>query len=156
MQIDRKAPVTAEARSEIAAPAEVVWSVLNDIKGWPRWNPDVSHVVIDDVPRPGVEFRWRAGGAPIRSRIEDVKPNKRLTWTGRMLGIRAVHSWEFKSNCASTEVRTAESFEGVLVRLFPRRMRDMLRKSLGAGLGALKSEAERQAGAMALAEGGHQ
>jgi len=44
------------------------------------------------------------------------------------------------------KVRTEESFQGLIVRLFARRMNNELAIALRQGLGALKSEAERRHG----------
>lgn len=146
MDINPSAPATASAEAFIHAPADLVWSILTGFAGWPRWNPAVTRVQIDGPPKPGTTFRWAAGGAPIVSTIQEVVPEQRLVWTGRMLSIRAVHVWTFEPESDGVRVRTAESFEGLLVRLLASPMQRMLAASLEQGLAALKAEAERQAG----------
>ncbi len=145
MEINQTAPVTATDGTHIDAPVEMTWHILADIENWPQWNPAVSRV---DLATPIVqdsEFRWKADGTTINSRMEEILPPHRLVWSGRTLGIRAVHVWKFETRDGGTYVTTEESFEGLVARLLARPLRKMLSKSLRQGLSALKAEAERQA-----------
>ncbi len=147
MDINRDAPAIASAEAFIDAPPPVVWSVQSDFRAWPEWNPDVSSLDIDGPLVPGTEFKWKSGWTPIRSIIQEVEPERRIVWTGRApLGIRAVHTWMFAPEGEGTRVRTEESFEGPLVRLFSGSMRKMLDGALGKGVAVLKAEAERRSG----------
>ena len=58
-------------------------------------------------------------------------------------GIRARHVGEVKDLDGSTHVKTVESFEGWLARLFPGLIRKMLRQALDGAIGSLKAEFER-------------
>ena len=96
LDINRKAPATASAEAVILAPLNDFWSVLTKIDGRSRWNPDVSRVELRDSLTPGTEFHWKtASGASIVSTLQEVEPERRVAWTGRTLGIRAVHVWTF-------------------------------------------------------------
>jgi hypothetical protein len=146
MKIDSDAPVQAWAAAFIAAPLDLVWRVQADPTDWPRWNPDVQRV---DFPGPlasGTEFRWKAGGVRIVSRLEAVDPPRELGWTGRSLGLRAVHVWRFEEAEGGTRVETEESFSGVPARLFAVMLRRTVASSLDTSLRALREECERQAG----------
>ncbi|MGD2082170.1 MAG: SRPBCC family protein [Chromatiales bacterium] len=147
MDINRDAPVVASAEALIEAPVDLVWSLLIDIDGWPRWNPAVERAALDGPPQAGTAFRWKAGGASIASRLEAVRRPAHLVWTGRTRGIRAVHAWHLRAEEGGTRVRTEESFDGVWLRLLAGPMRRMLASSLEQGLGALKGAAERRAAA---------
>lgn len=57
MDINRNAPATAATESLIHAPLDLVWSVLTDIAGWSRWNPDVAHARLQGPLASGNEFR---------------------------------------------------------------------------------------------------
>lgn len=144
MDIDRDAPVTASAEALIYAPLDVVWTVLTQIEEWSRWNPDIKKVSVRGPLAAGTEFRWKAGGAPIVSVLREVVPRQMLAWTGRSVGIRAVHVWTLSEHQTGVTVRTEESFSGLLVRVFAGPMRKMLAASLERGLVALKLECERQ------------
>jgi hypothetical protein len=144
VNITQVAPVIAAAETDIRTPAALTWRILADVGNWPRWNPSVRRVDFSAPITPGREFRWLADGISIVSRLEELSPFRRLVWSGRAPGIRAVHVWSFKESDTSTCVRTKESFEGLLPRLFAKPLRYLLKRSLQQGLLALKTEAERQ------------
>jgi len=143
MDINRNAPAIASAEALVRASLDVVWSVQTNFAEWSRWNPDVEYVDTEGPLAPGTEFRWKAGGAAITSELQEVEPRRRIVWTGRILGIRAIHVWVFEEQADGVLVRTEESFDGLLVRLFARSMRRMLDSTLSNGLNALKTECER-------------
>lgn len=146
MDINRSAPATASAETLVRAPCSLVWEVLAGIEDWPRWNPDVTRAELRGPFASGTAFRWKAGGLPITSTLEEVVPERRLVWTGRTMSIRAVHVWTFEDHEEGTLVRTEESFEGLIVRLLAGPMQRMLASSLEKGLAALKAECERRVG----------
>ncbi len=148
MDINRNAPATASADTFIDAPPAIVWAVQTDLAGWPAWNPDVHSVDVHGPLVPGTAFHWKTGGLPITSVLQEVELERRIGWTGRApLGIRAVHVWTFESEGSGTRVRTEESFDGLLARLFAGSMRRMLDGALEKGTAALKAEAERRVAA---------
>lgn len=141
---DRKAPVQASARTRIAAPPELVWSVLADIAAWPQWNRDVARAQLRGALAAGTRFDWKAGGLPIRSVLLAVERPGTLAWSGTTLGIKAVHVSRFVGEGEGTEAVTEESFDGLLPRLFRGPMNRTLEKSISSGLEALKEECERR------------
>lgn len=146
MDINRDAPAIASAEAFVDAPPPLVWTVQAGLASWPEWNPDVASVDLRGPLAPGTEFRWKAGGTPISSTLREVEANRRIGWTGHApLGIRAAHTWSFEPEGAGTRVRTEESFDGLLARLFAGPMQRMLAGSLEKGVAALKAEAERRA-----------
>ncbi|HLI85223.1 MAG TPA: SRPBCC family protein [Bryobacteraceae bacterium] len=144
MDINRKAPVVASAEGPIRAPLDLVWAVHTDIAAWAAWNPDVQSVAIDGPVRPGTQFRWKSGGATIISKIEEVEPRRRIVWTGRAVGLRAVHVWTFAGQDGGVWVRSEESFQGLIAVLFGGAMRRRLGSALQRGVVALKKECERR------------
>ena len=79
---------------EIAAPIEVVWDVLTDVDDWPRWFTEGTAAAISGPVAPGTTLRMK-GRDPgtVRARIERVEQPHLLAWTGRTLGISAIHVW---------------------------------------------------------------
>ncbi|MGD0873100.1 MAG: SRPBCC family protein [Bryobacteraceae bacterium] len=144
MDSNRDAPAAAASEALIAAPLNLVWSVQTNIGEWNRWNPEVSYVDLRGPLALGTEFRWKSGGTSIVSTIREIEPERRIAWTGRTLGIRAVHVWTFAEQQGGVLVRTEESFDGLVVRLFAGPMRRMLASSLEKGLHALRTECERR------------
>jgi len=143
MATDPEAPVTASAEAFIRAPQALVWQVQTDLRSWPMWNPQVAAIDVRGPLAPGTEFRWKAAGLPIVSTPRLVEPERRIRWTGRApLGLRAVHTWSFEPEDGGTRVRTDESFEGRLARVFSAPLRRILEQTLEKGVTALKAEAE--------------
>jgi uncharacterized protein YndB with AHSA1/START domain len=96
MEADRRAPVFAEGRIAVAASPERVWDILADLESWPSWNADVDAVTLEAPVRPGTVFRWKAGSAKIVSTLREVERPLRLSWTGRTMGVDAIHVWRFE------------------------------------------------------------
>jgi hypothetical protein len=128
---------------DIHAASNVVWEVLTDFPRWPQWNPDVKSMSGPAAVSAGSEFRWRAGPATITSTILRVEPPRLIGWKGKTLGIDAIHFWWLEPRDGGTFVRTAESYDGLVGRLFRRRLQRALDDALANGLRYLKAEAER-------------
>jgi hypothetical protein len=141
---NEKAPAYSMKKEFIDAPVKEVWNILVNISQWPKWNDGVKDVHIAGDVKTGTEFRWISNGMKIRSRIEKVEEPNRIVWSGRTMGIRAVHSWVLAEQGNQTEVSTEESFEGLIVRLLSGQMQKTLDGALGQVLGALKREAEKR------------
>jgi len=144
MDINPKAPVLVAREIEIEAPASLVWHVLSDIREWPSWNPAVSTVSMYGEFEPGTEFQWKADGVTIISCLQEITPQRSLLWTGRIPGIRATHAWSLEELDGKTHVRSEESYEGLIVRLFSRYFHRMLETSLDNALQSMKLECEKQ------------
>lgn len=142
--IDERAPVAAERTIEIIATPETVWAVLTGIENWPAWNPDVKSVSVQGEVAPGTRFRFKSGPGTIRSTVERVEPQRSISWTGRTLGIDAVHAWQLEPRNGGTLVTTAESFDGLVARILRRPLQKTLDDTLQSSLRHLKAEAERR------------
>ena len=143
-EIDKQAPVVGTYEIEIEAPPEIAWDVLTAIDRWPTWNPAVRSVTVEEGLAEGSRFRWKAGPGTIRSTIRDVEKPRRIAWTGTVFGIKAVHVHTFEPRDGGTLVRTEESYDGVVARVFHRRLQATLDSALQSGLEHLKAEAERR------------
>jgi hypothetical protein len=150
--IDVEAPVVGASQVEIAASPEDVWTVLTEFEQWPSWNPDVRSLSIRGAVAEGTEFRWKAGPGTITSTIRRVEAPYLIAWTGKTLGIKAIHFWWLEPRDGTTFVRTEESFEGVMARVFRRSLQKALDNSLDAGLRCLKAEVERRTATGAAAQ----
>ena len=146
MEINQSAPVVASGTIDIAAGPEVVWDLLADIKRWPEWNADVKSTSLAGAVESGEVFRWKAGPAKLVSTLQTVERPTELSWTGRTMGMSAVHVWRFESDGDTTTAHTEESWESGPARLLPGMMRKSLQKSLDKWLGELKAAAEAGAG----------
>jgi uncharacterized protein YndB with AHSA1/START domain len=144
-RIDVRSPVVGAAEIEIAAEPELIWNVLTAFERWPTWNPDIKSISMNRDVAVGSTFRWKAGRATIASTIQEVEPPRRIAWTGRTLGIRALHVWWLEECDGVTLVLTEESYEGLVARLFRRPLQRTLERALDNALRHLKSEVERRA-----------
>lgn len=140
--IDEQAPVVGASELEIAASPETVWEVLTDFKRWPSWNRDVKSLSIQGPVAPGSVFEWKAGPGTITSTIQRVEPPRLIAWTGKTLGIDAIHFWHLEPRDGKTFVRTQESYGGFVARLLRRQLQKTLDRALADGLSYLKAEAE--------------
>jgi len=149
VDVSRSAPVVERAEAVIGAPAGIVWDVLSEFSEWPSWNAGVTRMDFEGPLAVGTKFSWVGGGAKISSRLEEVVLGERLVWSGRTMGIRAIHVWSLEDTGESTRVHTEESFEGLLATILRPLMRKTLARALREGLESLKAEAESRAGAAA-------
>jgi uncharacterized protein YndB with AHSA1/START domain len=143
MQIDQNAPLNAKKDIEIAAPIEQVWSLLTDIAAWPTWQPDITHARLEGNLSAGATFLWKAKGLNITSTIQELEPKMKVGWTGKSIGMSAIHRWTFEPQGSYTHVTTEESLSGwfpALLKIFDPQF---LTKSLSTSLQTLKNEAEK-------------
>jgi uncharacterized protein YndB with AHSA1/START domain len=141
--VNANAPVVSRAEGEIDAPIADVWRILTEIERWPTWNPDVKSVSIDGRVAEGARFRWKAGPSTISSTVTRVEPPQLIAWTGKTLGIRAIHVWHLEERDGRTHVRTEESYDGLVARLLRRSLQKTLDAALTDGVRYLETEAER-------------
>jgi uncharacterized protein YndB with AHSA1/START domain len=147
MEINRNAPATAQGELQIPADPQTVFAVLSAIDQWPSWNPDIKSVTLQGPVQPGTGFRWKSGPSTLTSTLQVVDPPQEIGWTGRTMGIKAVHVFRFQDRDGGTLARSEESWEGVLASLLKGYSRRTLDKAIRSILSHLKVEAERRAAA---------
>ena len=147
MEINSGAPATASGELVIAASREVVWDVISDIGAWPSWNSDVKTSRLEGPLAVGSVFRWKAGGASLTSTLRVVDAPRELSWSGRTMGIRAIHIFRLESSDGGTLARSEESWEGFVPTLLKGYSRRTLDRGIRSVLRLLKDETERRAGA---------
>ena len=103
----------------VRARATVLWILLTDAQGFPRWNSTVSS--IEGQIRDGERLRLRTPGTDrtFTPTVSDVVPNERMTWTGGFAplfkGVRtfALH----QRDDGSTDFAMEERFSGLMLPL---------------------------------------
>ena len=75
-----------------------------------------------------------------------MSPPQVLAWTGKTMGIKAIHVYRLEPRQGGTVVHTAESWEGLTARLMRRSLQRQLQNALRPGLQRLKEESGRRAG----------
>jgi uncharacterized protein YndB with AHSA1/START domain len=144
VDIDPDAPSTAEGEVQIAAPPETVWTVMADLSAWPTWNSDVKSMAFDGRLEPGSTFRWKAGSVSLVSTLQVVEAPREIGWTGKTMGIHAVHVFHFEPMDGGTLASSAESFRGLIPSVLKKYSRNTLQRGIDRILASLKIEAERR------------
>ena len=146
LEINRAAPAIASGETLIAADPDTVFSVISSIDAWPSWNPDVKSAVLEGPVEPGTVFRWKVGLSSLTSTLKVVDPPNEVAWTGRTMGITAIHVFRFEADESGTRARSEESWEGLIPGLLKGWSRRTLEKGIEDVLSHLKVESERRAG----------
>lgn len=145
LDINRAAPATASGEVLIDADPETVFSVISGIDAWPTWNPDVKSAEVDGPVEPGTVFRWRAGSSSLTSTLQVVDPPRQIAWTGKTMGIKAIHAFRFEPRDGGTLASSEESWEGLIASLLKGWSGRTLEKGIQDVLAHLKAESERRA-----------
>ncbi len=118
METNKKAPLQFRHEIFINATPEQVWRVLADMEHWPAWNTDVTYLTLKGELKPGTQFVWKEKGAKPTSYLQSVLPDQQLGWTGKAMGLSAVHIFTLVPQNGGTLVVQEESLEGWLVSVF--------------------------------------
>lgn len=111
-------PVRSSAHVTVSAPAERVWDLLADPKGWSTWFlPVVGADLGGDRPlTEGVRFRWRLGVGTVVSEVV-AADGRQLVWRSRYLGLRTEHAWMVRPVPEGTHVTSTKTVGGIPARL---------------------------------------
>ena len=96
----------------MGADPEVVWEVLTAIEDLAQLESGRHVGVPGGRAGRGLRLRWKAGRATITSTLQRVERPRLIAWTGKTLGLRAIHVYRLEAHGAGTFVSTAESWEG--------------------------------------------
>lgn len=144
ISVNIKAPVLARDQIVIQASLSTVWDVITSINHWPKWQKDVTEVRLDGEIEEGKTFVWKAGGLKFTSKIHTISRHHLFGWTGKTLGVKAIHNWNFQKENASTMVEVEESLEGTLPTLFKKYFQRKLEEGMRKNLIELKTASELQ------------
>ena len=145
MEINLHAPAVADGETQITADPETVWEVIAAIEEWPTWNPDIKSASLEGPLGPGSVFRWKSGWSSLISTLQVVDRPREIAWTGKTMGIRAIHIFRLSPRDSGTLARSEESWEGLIATLLKGYSRKTLDRGIRAFLSALKNESERRA-----------
>ena len=141
-RIDQAAPIRSAHEVRIETPAARVWSLLSDPIKWSTIDPAIRDVRLGAEVDVDVRFVWHNGNTKLHSRFAVVDPQREISWTGSVMGSRAVHRHILALEADSiTLLRSEESMAGALVALFYNSTK--LHAQLAHWLSAVKAAAER-------------
>jgi hypothetical protein len=132
-----------EVTAEIRAPAETIWEIITDARGYSEWDSGVERIEGDIAPGEKIKvFSELNPGRGFPIKVTDFEPAQRMTWTGGMpLGLfKGVRTFRLTPGPNSTtRFEMRESFSGPLLPLMRRSMPDFgpSFEQYGAGLKAL-------------------
>lgn len=142
ISVNKKAPVYSSFEVNICATIEKVWETLTDIKKWPDWQASVTEVKLDEDINEHTKFLWKADGITFKSEIHTLKLKSMIGWTGKTVGINAIHNWTLIEQDNFTIVLVEECLQGVLAVLFKRYFQKSLNKGMLKNLNELKVASE--------------
>lgn len=141
--INNDAPVKCRKTIDISANSEKVWKIIANVNNWTDWQTDISKAKINGELKIDATFDWKSGGATIHSTLHTVEPYKQIGWTGKTLGVFAIHNWRTNEKGDKTKVTVEESMEGFLARLLKTTFNKTLESGMLKWLELLKKECEK-------------
>ena len=103
-----------------ALPADVLWAVLSDLRGWPDWLPTVEAARPLDLARPDgpdAAYVLEQPGLPRATwTVTDWQPGRSFTWESRSPGIVSTGIHELLPGPDGTTIRLALVWTGLLAR----------------------------------------
>ncbi len=142
MEANKKAPVYYSDRITINSSAQNVWNKLSDIENWPKWQKNIEYARLNGKLASQTTFDWKSGSSKIHSTLHTVKAPIEIGWTGKSMGINAVHNWKISSMGNTTEVFVEESMEGILANLMKGYLNKIVKRELQKSLSELKLACE--------------
>jgi uncharacterized membrane protein len=142
ININKQAAAVCSKSICIDANSEKVWAVLSNINAWPTWQQDIKAAKIIGVVVAGNCFEWKSGGLKIKSRLHRTEAEKFLGWTGKAMGIYAIHNWQISERDGITTVIVEESMDGFFARLFKKSLNKNLQEGMQRWLEQLKLACE--------------
>jgi hypothetical protein len=132
-----------EVTADIRAPAETIWEIITDARGYPDWDSGIERIEGDIAAGEKLKlFSEMNPGRGFPVKVTEFEPAQRMTWTGGMpLGLfKGVRTFTLTPGPDSTtRFEMRESFGGPLLPLMRRSMPDFgpSFEQYGAGLKAL-------------------
>jgi hypothetical protein len=143
IDINTKAPVNAKQKIKIYASATKVWSILTEINNWPNWQSSVKKAHLETPLQEGSGFIWSAGGVTLKSKIHTCEPFHAFGWTGKTIGVSAIHNWLLESEKDGTTVSVEETLEGFFPFILKKKFQNILEHSMSKNLQELKIASEK-------------
>ena len=104
--------IKAEYRADVVSTAERLWDILADVKAWPEWQ-GTSYVDPPTArPQEGSTFAAELGGHTWNVTVTEADRPRRLVWSGRQMGLKAVHEWEFAEAGGRTQALSRDTISG--------------------------------------------
>jgi hypothetical protein len=141
---DTAAPIIVRVECEVAATPDKVWELVSEVPRWPLWFRRVRYASLHGPLTPGTALHWQVDGLRISSVLLEVKVERVLGWTLRMMGGNGGMRWTLEPLASGgTLVRVEESWAGAMVWLLRGTLRRTLESSRREWLVALQRAVQR-------------
>jgi hypothetical protein len=130
---------------DIAAPPDVVWSVMSDAERWHEWTPSVSSIrLLDKGPlRIGSRALIRQPKfPPAMWKVTAIEPGRTFTWKTGMPAMWAYGTHSVMASPTGTRATLSLHYEGVLGRLLARLTEGITNRYLDFEATGLKRRSE--------------
>lgn len=133
----------------INAPPDVVWGVMSDVEGWPRWTATAESAKrLEEGPlRVGASAKMKivgAGAAGVWT-VTSVDEGREFVWENRAGGVLSVAGHEIEPDGAGSKVRLWIEQSGLMATLIGWYLRRVSNRNLDIEAAGLKRESERLA-----------
>lgn len=130
----------------IHAPAQKIWDILTSFNSYPSWNSFITQIEGNPIINQTIKVKLQ--GMSFTPKVLEFIPNKELRWKGKLLfpGLfDGEHSFKLTENKdGSVLFEQSESFSGVLVGLFSKKLDSETLSGFNTMNKELKSQAERE------------
>lgn len=142
-KINSEAPVKCSKSILINSKIEKVWTILTEIDNWSYWQKDISFSKLNGPLQINSTFTWKMGGTKIHSTLHTIDPLKAIGWTGKTMGLYAIHNWIISEIDDNIKVEVEESMEGFLASYLKFMFNPNLEKGMIKWLEFLKNQCEK-------------
>ena len=143
-RIDSALAMVCRVEVDIAAGAEIVWSLLVDAEGFSRWNSTVTRIDGQIIEGARIKIHVPGTARTFTPKVSGLVPHHRMEWSDGLATIfRGIRTFLLQAHAGnSTDFVMEERFSGVVFAL-TRRMLPDFRPIFESYANDLKREAER-------------
>jgi hypothetical protein len=137
-----------EHRVTVAAPAEVIFRIYEDVRNWHTWDPDTKQATLEGSFQVGSRGRLTpTKGNTVPMVLTEVVPARCFTVESKIPMFRMLFEHELVPTSGATEVIHRVTFSGVLSLVLGPMLSKQLNSGLPVTLGRLKALAEARSAA---------
>jgi hypothetical protein len=136
-----------ELSVDIAAPPDVVWSVMSDAERWHEWTPSVRGIRMLDKGPLAIGSRAlirQPKFPPAVWKVTGLEPGRSFTWKTGAPGMWAYGRHSVAAIPGGSRATLHLHYEGPLGRLLARMTRDITNRYLGYEAAGLKKRSEER------------
>jgi hypothetical protein len=143
-RVDTTFAMVCRVEINITASAEIVWNILVDAEGFPRWNSTVTRIEGQIVDGAKVKIHVPGTARAFTPTVSGLVPPHRMVWSDGLATIfKGVRTFLLRSNADdSTDFVMEERFSGIMFAL-TRKMLPDFRPIFESYANDLKREAQR-------------